>query len=86
MRNNNTGRDMLYTHKRLVSFIENLHDDKWNATLRTILNGQSMYEKVAQDTGFSSFSRGLQYYPGLADLGEQEKRKMDRDHNKLDTS
>ena len=65
MMTNNTGRDMLYTHRRLVSFIDNLHDDKWNATIRTILNGQSLYEMVTQETGFISFGRLLQYNPEL---------------------
>lgn len=74
MMTNNTGRDMLYTHRRLVSFIDNLHDDKWNATIRTILNGQSLYEMVTQQTGFISFGRGLQYYPELADLSAPEKK------------
>ena len=72
----NGGRDMFDTHTRLTSFLDTQLNDLWDTTIRTVLNGQALYEKVTQHTGLVSFGRALDHYPDLSNLGRSQKKKL----------
>ena len=73
---NNGGRQWLNSHTRLVSFLDGLLTDQWDVTMRIIVNGQALYEKVTEYSGLMSFGRALNNYSDLSNLEEPEKKKL----------